>query len=86
MTVPVDLAKPIKYKKFIENYAKIYTTKRTAIASRLERLQAGVAKLTEAREEVAKLQKAAAKKSKLLATKQAEADEALKAITQSMTG
>ncbi|PIO67491.1 dynein heavy chain, region 2, partial [Teladorsagia circumcincta] len=47
---------------------------------------AGVHKLTEAREQVAVMQKKAAKKSKLLAEKQAAADEALKDISKSMTG
>lgn len=41
--------------------------------------------MNEARDEVAKMQKKAGKKSKLLAEKQAEADEALKAITESMS-
>uniref|UniRef100_A0A8L8Q3M1 MT domain-containing protein n=1 Tax=Heligmosomoides polygyrus TaxID=6339 RepID=A0A8L8Q3M1_HELPZ len=49
-------------------------------------LKAGVSKLTEAREQVAVMQKKAAKKSKLLAEKQADADEALKDISKSMTG
>lgn len=48
-------------------------------------VQGGVSKLNEAREEVAKMQRKAGKKSKLLAEKQAEADEALKAITESMS-
>ncbi|GMT01203.1 hypothetical protein PENTCL1PPCAC_23377, partial [Pristionchus entomophagus] len=48
--------------------------------------QNGVSKLTAARETVAKMQKKAAKKSKLLAEKQGEADVALSAITQSMSG
>lgn len=59
--------------------------KRTAIAGRLNRLKAGVTKLTEAREQVAKMQGAAGKKSRLLAEKQSEADAALAAITDSMT-
>lgn len=59
--------------------------KKTAVASRLNRLKAGVSKLTEAREQVAKMQAAAGKKSRLLAEKQSEADAALGAITDSMT-
>lgn len=47
--------------------------------------QAGISKLTEARESVSNMQKKAAKKSKLLAEKQTDADMALKAISQSMT-
>ena len=49
------------------------------------KFQAGVSKLSEARETVAKLKEDAAIKSKLLAEKQAEADKALSAITTSMT-
>uniref|UniRef100_A0A915E5T1 Cytoplasmic dynein 2 heavy chain 1 n=1 Tax=Ditylenchus dipsaci TaxID=166011 RepID=A0A915E5T1_9BILA len=56
------------------------------VSSRLKRLKAGVDKLTETRNAVAKMQKKAAKKSKILAEKQAEADQALLQITQSMTG
>ena len=59
--------------------------KKTAISGRLNRLKAGVSKLTEAREQVAKMQAAAGKKSRLLAEKQGEADAALSAITDSMT-
>ncbi len=48
-------------------------------------LQAGVSKLSEAKELVAKLKEKAGKKSKLLAEKQGEADKALSAITGSMS-
>ncbi|VDM42915.1 unnamed protein product [Toxocara canis] len=82
---PSGAASPAKFFTFIENYISIYDTKRRAVESRLNRLKAGVGKLTEAREAVASMQMKAAKKSKLLAEKQAEADMALKAITQSMT-
>ena len=44
-----------------------------------------MSKLNEAREQVAKMQEKAGKKSKLLAEKQGEADRALTAITSSMT-
>ncbi|CAD6190911.1 unnamed protein product [Caenorhabditis auriculariae] len=84
--LPQNLALPMKFRQFVENFADIYNEKKTAVSARLQRLEGGVSKLNEAREEVAKMQKKAAKKSKLLAEKQAEADEALKAITESMTG
>ena len=47
-------------------------------------MQAGVAKLNEAKEMVDKLKQKAAHQSKLLAEKQEEADVALKEITASM--
>ncbi|CAI4230143.1 unnamed protein product [Auanema sp. JU1783] len=84
--LPKSLVSPLKYRLFIQNYMSIYSGKKNGIKTRLDRLQAGVSKLTAAKEEVAKLQKKAAKKSKLLVEKQAEADEALSAITRSMTG
>ncbi|CAI2310079.1 unnamed protein product [Caenorhabditis sp. 36 PRJEB53466] len=77
---------PIKFRQFVENFSQLLGYKRSTLSVRLERLQGGVSKLNEAKEEVAKMQKKAGKKSKLLAEKQAEADEALKAITESMSG
>nr|CRZ22352.1 BMA-CHE-3 [Brugia malayi] len=82
---PSEIAPPAKYIRFIENYACILNKKRTAIETRSNRLKAGIGKLTEARESVSNMQKKAAKKSKLLAEKQSDADMALKAISQSMT-
>ncbi|KAL3981550.1 Dynein heavy chain N-terminal region 2 family protein [Acanthocheilonema viteae] len=82
---PSEIAPPAKYIRFIENYVCILNRKRTAIETRSNRLKAGIGKLTEARESVSSMQKKAAKKSKLLAEKQADADMALKAISQSMT-
>ncbi|KAL6730872.1 hypothetical protein Aduo_001798 [Ancylostoma duodenale] len=84
--LPPAVLSPYKYQRCIENYASIYEKKKSAISERLDRLKAGVSKLTEAREQVAVMQKKAAKKSKLLAEKQADADEALKDISKSMTG
>uniref|UniRef100_A0A158Q7Q4 Cytoplasmic dynein 2 heavy chain 1 n=1 Tax=Elaeophora elaphi TaxID=1147741 RepID=A0A158Q7Q4_9BILA len=82
---PPEIAPPAKYIRFIENYVCILNKKRTAIETRSNRLKAGIGKLTEARESVSNMQKKAAKKSKLLAEKQTEADMTLKAISQSMT-
>ncbi|KAE9420714.1 hypothetical protein Angca_008064, partial [Angiostrongylus cantonensis] len=84
--LPPAVQSPYKFQRCIENYASIYEKKKSVIAGRLERLKAGVSKLTEAREQVALMQKTAATKSKLLAEKQADADEALKDISKSMTG
>ncbi|KAM3726645.1 Cytoplasmic dynein 2 heavy chain [Dirofilaria immitis] len=82
---PPEIAPPAKYIRLIENYVCILNKKRTAIEIRSNRLKAGISKLTEARESVSQMQKKAAKKSKLLAEKQTDADMALKAISQSMT-
>ncbi|KAK0416096.1 hypothetical protein QR680_012296 [Steinernema hermaphroditum] len=85
-SAPPDSQTPTRFSVFIENYLKIFGEKRESVGTRLNRLRAGVSKLTETRDEVAKMQKKAAKKGRLLAEKQAEADRALKDITQSMTG
>uniref|UniRef100_A0A158PC70 Cytoplasmic dynein 2 heavy chain 1 n=1 Tax=Angiostrongylus cantonensis TaxID=6313 RepID=A0A158PC70_ANGCA len=86
VSIQHKIQSPYKFQRCIENYASIYEKKKSVIAGRLERLKAGVSKLTEAREQVALMQKTAATKSKLLAEKQADADEALKDISKSMTG
>uniref|UniRef100_A0A1I7SEA2 Cytoplasmic dynein 2 heavy chain 1 n=1 Tax=Bursaphelenchus xylophilus TaxID=6326 RepID=A0A1I7SEA2_BURXY len=75
-----------KFSVFVQNFIQIYKSKSTMVNERLRRLKAGVDKLNETREQVAKMQKKAAKKSKLLTEKQQEADNALAMITQSMTG
>ncbi|CAD5207663.1 unnamed protein product [Bursaphelenchus okinawaensis] len=75
-----------KFSAFVQNFVQIYKLKSTMVNERLQRLKAGVNKLNETREQVGKMQKKAAKKSKLLAEKQEEADNALAMITQSMTG
>uniref|UniRef100_A0A914XX81 Cytoplasmic dynein 2 heavy chain 1 n=1 Tax=Panagrolaimus superbus TaxID=310955 RepID=A0A914XX81_9BILA len=83
---PEDVKTASKFKSFVNNFVGIYSRKRETVQTRLNRLKAGVNKLTETRDAVAKMQKKAAKKSKLLAEKQADADKALAEITQSMTG
>uniref|UniRef100_A0A914V2S6 Dynein heavy chain coiled coil stalk domain-containing protein n=1 Tax=Plectus sambesii TaxID=2011161 RepID=A0A914V2S6_9BILA len=82
---PPGTATPRTFIAFVQTYQKVYREKKQKISERFNRLQAGVSKLTEAKELVAKLRSKAAKKSKLLAEKQAEADKALSAITTSMT-
>ncbi|VDN08033.1 unnamed protein product [Thelazia callipaeda] len=81
---PYHLASPAKYILFIKNYIHILNKKRNAVEIRTNRLKTGIDKLTEAREAVSEMHKKAAKKSKLLTEKQADADAALKAISQSM--
>uniref|UniRef100_A0A158PNV8 Cytoplasmic dynein 2 heavy chain 1 (inferred by orthology to a C. elegans protein) n=1 Tax=Anisakis simplex TaxID=6269 RepID=A0A158PNV8_ANISI len=83
---PTCVSSPAKFCAFINNYINIFNKKQHAIEGRLNRLNAGVGKLTEARAAVEVMQKEAAKKTKLLAAKQNEADMALKTISQSMTG
>uniref|UniRef100_A0A183CW69 AAA_8 domain-containing protein n=1 Tax=Gongylonema pulchrum TaxID=637853 RepID=A0A183CW69_9BILA len=82
---PTAIAPPAKFISFVENYNQILKKKRTAVESRSNRLKVGIGKLAEAHESISKMQKKAAKKSKLLAEKQTDADMALKAISKSMT-
>lgn len=77
---------PAKFAIFLDNFNELMNGKKSTIESRLGRLKTGVDKLTETKAAVAKLQKKAAKKSKLLVEKQAEANSALAQITESMTG
>uniref|UniRef100_A0A183BTS1 Cytoplasmic dynein 2 heavy chain 1 n=1 Tax=Globodera pallida TaxID=36090 RepID=A0A183BTS1_GLOPA len=83
---PAECRSPAKFSGFVDTFHALLNSKRAAVEKRLARLRAGVDKLTETRNAVAKLQKKAAKKSKLLAEKQAEANSALGQITQSMSG
>uniref|UniRef100_A0A158R4I4 Cytoplasmic dynein 2 heavy chain 1 n=1 Tax=Syphacia muris TaxID=451379 RepID=A0A158R4I4_9BILA len=84
--VPASVSIPLKYIAFINNYVKIYEKKQAAVKNRLNKITAGVERLTEAKETVTKLQSEAGKKRKLLKDKQEEANRALKAISESMTG
>uniref|UniRef100_A0A914HVR0 Cytoplasmic dynein 2 heavy chain 1 n=1 Tax=Globodera rostochiensis TaxID=31243 RepID=A0A914HVR0_GLORO len=83
---PAECRSPAKFSGFVGTFHALLNSKRAAVEKRLARLRAGVDRLTETRNAVAKLQKKAAKKSKLLAEKQAEANSALGQITQSMSG
>uniref|UniRef100_A0A0N4ZU30 Cytoplasmic dynein 2 heavy chain 1 n=1 Tax=Parastrongyloides trichosuri TaxID=131310 RepID=A0A0N4ZU30_PARTI len=85
-TIDKEYKTPANYTKFVENFIKIFDKKYKFINKKLSHLKAGIEKLTETRDSVSKLQKAAAIKSKKLASKQKEADVALVAITQSMSG
>ncbi|CEF67356.1 Dynein heavy chain domain and Dynein heavy chain, P-loop containing D4 domain and Dynein heavy chain, coiled coil stalk domain and P-loop containing nucleoside triphosphate hydrolase domain-containing protein [Strongyloides ratti] len=85
-TIDSSIRTPANYTKFVENFVYIFNKKYDFVNKRLSRLKAGIEKLTETRDSVSKLQKAAALKSKKLASKQKEADTALVAITQSMSG
>ncbi|CAL1265870.1 unnamed protein product [Larinioides sclopetarius] len=76
---------PRKFVAFIHNYKKIFSLKCSEIQTRKKHLLAGVSKLNEARSLVDKLKSEAKEQSTLLAEKQAEADEALRLITTSMS-
>ncbi|KAJ8297986.1 LOW QUALITY PROTEIN: hypothetical protein KUTeg_024517 [Tegillarca granosa] len=74
-------ATPRRYIAFLNAYQQIYNLKKQGIEKRQHHLQAGVAKLNEAKQLVDELKRKAAEESLLLAEKQTEADAALKEIT-----
>eukprot|EP00117_Sycon_ciliatum_P036543 scpid1236/ scgid27488/ Cytoplasmic dynein 2 heavy chain 1; Dynein heavy chain isotype 1B len=73
-----------QYMSLMHTYRDVYTKKREGIQQKQSHLQAGVSKLNEAAEHVAGLKEKAGVQSALLAEKQEEADQALKAITAAM--
>ncbi|XP_063970614.1 cytoplasmic dynein 2 heavy chain 1 [Lytechinus pictus] len=75
---------PRRYMTFLHTYLDVYRRKKQGVEQKQKHLQAGVAKLNEAKALVAELNSKAAKQSALLAEKQKEADEALKKIQTSM--
>ncbi|KAG5269301.1 hypothetical protein AALO_G00200500 [Alosa alosa] len=77
-------ATPSQYMSFLRVYSSIHSSKQAALTQRQSHLQAGVAKLNEAKALVDELKGRAAEQSTLLRTKQAEADAALQEITVSM--
>ncbi|XP_050986096.1 LOW QUALITY PROTEIN: cytoplasmic dynein 2 heavy chain 1 [Labeo rohita] len=77
-------ATPSQYLSFLQVYQSIYSSKRKELTHKQQHLQAGVAKLNEAKALVDELKRRAAEQSSLLKTKQAEADAALQEITTSM--
>ncbi|KAM7291628.1 hypothetical protein ISCGN_028201 [Ixodes scapularis] len=79
------VATPQHYMSLLRTYRDIYATKKTGIEKRRDHLKVGTSKLNEAKEMVDKLKSNAAEQRKLLAEKQAEADNALQQITTSMT-
>ncbi|GLH06946.1 Dynein heavy chain, cytoplasmic, partial [Gryllus bimaculatus] len=81
---PRALGTPRRYVAFIHMYQRLYRAKKEHIMQRCQRLQAGVSKLTEAREVVAALKAEAAEQEKLLAEKQEKANAALQMITDTM--
>ncbi|PSN45379.1 Cytoplasmic dynein 2 heavy chain 1 [Blattella germanica] len=78
------LATPQRYISFIHTYMHIYRKKKHEIQQRQQRLQAGVSKLTEARQVVDALKSQAAIQEQKLAEKQEKANAALQMITETM--
>ncbi|XP_064610087.1 cytoplasmic dynein 2 heavy chain 1-like isoform X3 [Liolophura sinensis] len=78
------VATPRRYMTFLTTYLCVYNKKKAGVELRQQHLQAGVAKLNEAKELVDDLKRKAGEESVLLAEKQAEADGALREITVSM--
>ncbi|XP_076054654.1 dynein cytoplasmic heavy chain beethoven [Oratosquilla oratoria] len=83
-SLPSALATPRSYMTLLKAYRSIYTNKKEGVITRQQHLQAGVAKLNEAREVVSKLKVDAAEQEKVLAEKQGEANKALDLITKTM--
>ncbi|CAL8361611.1 unnamed protein product [Merluccius merluccius] len=77
-------ATPRQYMAFLNVYTAIYSSKQSQLSTKKQHLQAGVAKLNEAKALVDELKRKAAEQSTLLQTKQQEADSALHEITSSM--
>ena len=75
---------PKRFLTLLETYRQVYLTKQQTTGKRQQHLKSGVSKLSEARKVVDDLKRNAEVKSKELAVKQREADEALKQITKSM--
>lgn len=82
---PDSVRNPPKFAVFLRNFQHIHADKTRTVRERFDRLKAGVDKLNETREQVARMQRKAAEKSRTLAEKQQAADRALAQITQSMT-
>lgn len=81
-----SIATPRRYVTFITAYQSLYSKKKEKIELRQNHLKAGVSKLNEAKGLVDSLKSKAAKQGKVLAEKQAEADQSLKDITSTMQG
>ncbi|XP_015268586.1 PREDICTED: cytoplasmic dynein 2 heavy chain 1 [Gekko japonicus] len=77
-------ATPRRYMTFLHMYCAIHNSKRSELIKRQSHLQAGVAKLNEAKALVDELNRKAEEQSILLKMKQEEADAALREITVSM--
>lgn len=77
-------APPRQYVALLQTYYKLFVHKQEEQLTRLQHLQGGLSKLTEAQETVDVLSSEAVDKENLLKEKQADADEALSRITVAM--
>lgn len=83
-TVQTTAGEPVRYISLINLYATLYLEKLKALQQKQTKLRAGVAKLTDAKNVVAKLKESANEQKKRLAEKQAKANSALDMITTTM--
>jgi dynein heavy chain 2, cytosolic len=83
-TAPARLATPRHFLTLLETFGRVYCSKLADVTRRRDYLRAGLSKLQEASDLVESLKRDANERSVRLTEKQAEADEALKQITQSM--
>ncbi|KEG15451.1 dynein heavy chain [Trypanosoma grayi] len=79
-----DKFSPQHFKTLCLTYQRIFNEKSSSIADGLTRLQSGVSKLDEAKENVDQIASDVADKKKLMEVKQREADEALQEIQTNM--
>uniref|UniRef100_A0A8D8QIW2 Cytoplasmic dynein 2 heavy chain 1 n=2 Tax=Cacopsylla melanoneura TaxID=428564 RepID=A0A8D8QIW2_9HEMI len=75
---------PMRFTNFVNTNVSIFTNKHKMITDRQNRLQAGITKLTEAKQVVDTLKKEADEQESKLAEKQSKATSALEMITQTM--
>ena len=78
------MAAPSRFIAMIKLYVEIYVDKRNTITSKQNKLKAGVARLNEAANLVARLKQKAAEQQNKLAEKQAKANTALDMISNTM--
>ncbi|RZC33069.1 cytoplasmic dynein 2 heavy chain 1 [Asbolus verrucosus] len=78
------MAAPSRFIAMVKLYIEIYIEKKSTITSKQSKLKAGVSKLTEAANLVAKLKQKAAEQQNKLAEKQAKANTALDMISNTM--
>ena len=79
-----ERATPHLFKVLMNTYSSIYSAKEKASGGALSRLEAGLAKLLEAEQSVAKIQEEVGKKKEEMERKQLEADNALTQIQKNM--
>lgn len=83
-TIQTKSGDPVRYISLINLYAALYSEKLQTLQHKQTKLKAGVSKLTDAKDVVAKLKESANEQKKTLAEKQAKANSALDMITATM--